>query len=108
MNPVPFDHKAHEGYNDTCIVCHHASLDSCSKKCHTPTGSKEGNYVNLERAMHQKGYEKSCLGCHDINQNEPKCAACHASWQKDRKLESSCTHMSHETVQENATAHGIG
>jgi hypothetical protein len=42
MNPVPFDHKAHEGHNDTCRVCHHASLDSCSKKCHTLAGSKEG------------------------------------------------------------------
>jgi hypothetical protein len=90
MNPVPFNHKAHEGYNETCIECHHASLDSCSKKCHTTAGSKDGDFVSLERAMHQKGYEKSCLGCHDINQNEPKCAACHESMAKDLKADSSC------------------
>jgi hypothetical protein len=90
MNPVPFDHKAHEGYNESCIVCHHESLDSCSKKCHTARGAKEGDYVNLERAMHQSGYKKSCLGCHEINQNDPKCAACHAFTGKERGLESSC------------------
>ena len=28
MNPVPFDHKAHETYNSTCMVCHHASLEA--------------------------------------------------------------------------------
>ena len=33
MNPVPFDHKSHEGYNDTCRVCHHASLTACNA-CH--------------------------------------------------------------------------
>ncbi len=27
MNPVPFDHKAHEQYNDTCRACHHENLD---------------------------------------------------------------------------------
>ena len=90
MDPVPFDHKAHETYNDTCLVCHHASLDSCSKTCHTANGSKEGGYVNIERAMHLKGYEKSCLGCHDIYQKEPKCAACHAFMAKDQIMETSC------------------
>ena len=90
MNPVPFDHKAHEGYNDTCRVCHHASLDSCSKKCHIPTGSKEGKYINLESAMHQKGDKKSCLGCHEINQRQPNCAACHSLNAENRMLETSC------------------
>jgi len=90
MNPVPFDHKSHEEYNDSCIVCHHASLESCSQKCHNTTGSKEGDFVNLERAMHQQGFEKSCLGCHEINQKDPNCAACHAPMVKDNKFESSC------------------
>jgi len=104
MNLVPFDHKSHEEYNDSCIVCHHASLDSCSKKCHTAKGSKDGDFVNIERAMHQKGYEKSCLGCHDINQKEPKCAACHALMPANRKLESSCLICHTKPSQENATA----
>ncbi len=90
MNPVPFDHKAHEKYNEACIVCHHASLDSCNKKCHATKGSKDGDFVNLERAMHQRGYDKSCLGCHEINQKEPKCAACHAFISGPPMLESSC------------------
>ncbi|MBW1901861.1 MAG: cytochrome C [Deltaproteobacteria bacterium] len=90
MNPVPFDHKAHEIDNDSCIVCHHASLDSCSKKCHTPPGSKEGEFITLERAMHLKGCEDSCVGCHETNQSEPKCAACHSFMEKGRKEEASC------------------
>ncbi len=100
INPVPFDHKAHEGYNDSCIACHHASLESCSQNCHTTAGSKEGDFVNLERAMHQQGYEKSCLGCHEINQKDPNCAACHASMAKDKKFETSCL-MCHMKPQEN-------
>ncbi len=99
MRPVPFNHKAHEKNNDSCIVCHHASLDSCSKKCHTPAGSKEGKYITLERAMHQKGYEDSCLGCHEINQSEPKCAACHAFIEKGRKQESYCLTCHMEPLQ---------
>lgn len=107
MNPVPFDHKAHEKYNDTCLVCHHASLDSCSKKCHTPAGSKEGKYVNLESAMHQKGHEKSCMGCHEINQREPNCAACHSLMTKDRKPEASCQICHMEPLRKNPHAAGL-
>lgn len=85
MNPVPLDHKAHEEYNDTCRVCHHASLDSCSKRCHTVAGTKQGEDVKLERAMHQIGTNKSCLGCHESNQREKRCAGCHAFMEKGRK-----------------------
>lgn len=90
MKPVPFDHKSHEAYNASCIICHHSSLDSCSKKCHTLAGSKEGDYVNLERAMHQKNYEESCVGCHKANQKEPRCAACHAFLEAEGKASSAC------------------
>ncbi len=90
MNPVPFNHEAHEINNDSCIVCHHSSLDSCTQKCHTPAGAREGQYINIERAMHQTGYNDSCLGCHETNQGEPKCAACHAFIEKGRVQESSC------------------
>ncbi len=85
MNSVPLDHKAHEKYNDTCRVCHHASLDSCSKKCHTLASTKEGKDVRLERAMHQIGTKKSCLGCHELDQRKKRCAGCHAFMEKGRK-----------------------
>jgi len=79
MNPVPFDHKAHEGYKDTCRVCHHASLTACNE-CHAiGKPLKEGNYVQLERAMHQWDSEKSCGGCHRLQQRFKECAGCHVS-----------------------------
>jgi hypothetical protein len=90
MFAVPFDHKAHESYNSTCLECHHAGLESCSKKCHTPQGAKTGGYVTLESAMHLKSSGKSCLGCHNINQNTPSCAACHGFMAADTRSESSC------------------
>lgn len=63
MPPVAYDHKAHEGYNDTCRVCHHASMDACSK-CHTLSGNKDGQFVNLEKSMHLASSNKACIGCH--------------------------------------------
>lgn len=77
MNPVPFDHKSHEGYSDTCKACHHASLSSCIS-CHAQGKPlKEGNYVKLNRAMHQGGVESSCIGCHQAKQQAKECAGCH-------------------------------
>jgi hypothetical protein len=81
MPAVPFDHKAHETYNDTCRVCHHADLNACSS-CHTPTGSEKGGFVSLENAMHRVGSDASCVGCHTARQSEPACAACHAPMAK--------------------------
>ena len=52
MPPVPFNHAAHEKYSDNCRVCHHASMDACSK-CHTLGGSPEGGNVTFEQAMHR-------------------------------------------------------
>mgnify|MGYP001037323050 CR=1 FL=1 len=89
MDPVPFDHKAHETQNETCRVCHHASLDSCSEKCHTLEGEKEGDFIKLAQAMHQPGSEKSCQGCHDNRQQEKECAGCHAFITKAGKPETS-------------------
>ena len=77
MNPVPFDHKSHEAYNDSCRVCHHASLSSCNS-CHgLAKPLKEGNNVKLDRAMHQQGSEMSCIGCHQAKQQAKECAGCH-------------------------------
>ena len=77
MNPVPFDHKAHETYNESCKACHHASLESCSA-CHTLAGKPEGSMVKLAQAMHRVTAEASCIGCHQQAQAEPACAGCHA------------------------------
>jgi len=76
MKLVPFDHKLHEAKNDSCMVCHHADLKSCSE-CHTIKGDEKGKFINLERAMHSLGNEQSCQGCHAQRQSDPKCAGCH-------------------------------
>ncbi len=91
MNAVPFDHKAHEGYNDSCKVCHHAELTSCAS-CHTIDGAKEGNQVKLAQAMHQRDAEASCIGCHNQEKKKPTCAGCHSSIPQGRALaaEDSC------------------
>lgn len=81
MNPVPFDHKSHEVYNDTCRVCHHAALDSCAK-CHTVAGGPDGKHIQLERAMHTLGQNSSCQGCHQTKQQQKQCAGCHYALNK--------------------------
>ena len=88
MMRVPFPHKAHEKYNDTCRVCHHGELKSCAN-CHTINGSKEGKYVKLETAMHQTGKQSSCQGCHGLKKQKNDCAGCHALMGKKRNHESS-------------------
>jgi hypothetical protein len=84
MNLVPFNHKAHENYNDTCRVCHHANLNACVQ-CHTMQGTKEGDQITLEASMHRRSVNMSCLGCHDLNQRDPKCAGCHAGIARARQ-----------------------
>ncbi len=91
MLPVPFNHKAHEGYSDNCRQCHHASLESCAT-CHTVQGDEKGKQVKLAQAMHDENAGQSCVGCHKQQQAEPKCAGCHSSITQSRVLanESSC------------------
>ncbi len=84
MKLVPFNHKAHEGYNATCRSCHHASLSACVE-CHTIQGSKEGDYVKLEQAMHRLKAQQSCMGCHDRKLQDRACAGCHTSFEKKRQ-----------------------
>lgn len=96
MNPVPFDHKAHEGYNTTCRVCHHADLKSCST-CHSMEGTKEGKGIKLAQAMHQMDKNQSCMGCHETRKTDKNCSGCHAHLSKTREPDKgTCTlcHMS--------------
>ncbi len=89
MNFTPFDHKAHEDYNDTCRVCHHKEMGSCNK-CHTVPGSKDGKGVSLENAMHQMDSSRSCKGCHEKQKSDKKCMGCHSLIPKTNKDENSC------------------
>ena len=77
MYPVPFDHRSHEDYSQSCKICHHASLQSCSS-CHTNAGKKEGDNVKLAQAMHSLTSQASCMGCHQEKMKAPECAGCHA------------------------------
>ena len=103
MNAVPFDHKSHEKYNDTCRVCHHADLNTCSS-CHSVAGKKEGNYVRSEQAMHQLDSDRSCLGCHGSKQSEPSCAGCHASIPIESKQQTSYCVQCHAKPPQGSTA----
>jgi hypothetical protein len=94
MDMVPFNHKAHETYNDTCRVCHHADLDACVR-CHTVQGSKEGDHVKLEQAMHRLNASQSCMGCHESHQSDPNCAGCHSSFENKRQQDSSACKNCH-------------
>ncbi len=89
MNSVPFDHKAHEGYSDSCRVCHHPSMSACNS-CHTQIGAKEGKWVTLELAMHQQNANESCMGCHNAVKTRTNCAGCHARMNPAQKDEKSC------------------
>ncbi len=84
MNFVPFNHQAHEKYNDSCRVCHHAALDDCVQ-CHSLEGSKEGDNVTLQQAMHRLNVNQSCMGCHEDKLNKQSCAGCHTSFEKKRQ-----------------------
>jgi hypothetical protein len=91
---VPFNHKAHEGFNNTCLVCHHASLTACAE-CHTVDGAKEGNFVQLNQAMHQVGADPSCIGCHTTAQKDKNCAGCHTFIRKGLKQDTASCRACH-------------
>jgi hypothetical protein len=84
MNLVPFNHQAHEKYNDSCRVCHHAALNSCVQ-CHSLEGSKKGKNVTLQQSMHRLKVSQSCMGCHESKLTQPICAGCHTSFEKKRQ-----------------------
>ncbi|MCJ7772926.1 MAG: hypothetical protein MUP22_07310 [Desulfobacterales bacterium] len=89
MNPVPFNHVAHEKSNETCRGCHHEDLQSCVK-CHTLSGAKEGKGHNLMQAMHQETANQSCIGCHNLNKKAKECAGCHSLMPEKIVNETTC------------------
>jgi hypothetical protein len=97
MNPVPFNHKAHESYNATCRVCHHAELNACVS-CHSLAGSKENNTFKLEQAMHRVRAESSCIGCHTETQSDARCAGCHDTIAKAPKQDSDACLTCHTSL----------
>lgn len=78
MQPVLFNHRAHEAVTDSCTVCHHARLEQggCTT-CHTVPGSPAGGNLPLASAMHKPDATQSCVGCHQIQTQKPECAGCH-------------------------------
>jgi len=78
MRLVPFDHEAHEKSARSCRVCHHEDLASCAS-CHTVGGSRKGQQIKLETAMHQLKSRRSCRGCHAAAQAAGSCAGCHTA-----------------------------
>ena len=76
MNRVPFNHKGHEFYSDTCRVCHHAAISPCSS-CHNGSDPETTGVISLEQAMHRPDSSISCIGCHEIRTGRTDCRGCH-------------------------------
>lgn len=76
MAAVVFDHKAHESSVESCRSCHHETLQSC-ESCHSFEGKESGDFITLAQAMHNKGSDRSCIGCHADVHQEKECAGCH-------------------------------
>lgn len=86
MDPVLFNHKAHEEASDSCRVCHHQRISACTD-CHTVEGAQEGDFVTLGQAMH-----KSCVGCHQQTlMSKPECAGCHGPLNRPMEIKTACT-----------------
>jgi len=76
LNSVPFSHVGHEGFNQTCRVCHHKTMKAC-KECHTLAGSEMSDGITLQQAMHEMDSDHSCVGCHETHKSDMECAGCH-------------------------------
>lgn len=86
---VAFNHKLHETALDNCRTCHHTKIAACSE-CHTLAGKKEGNFVQLEQAMHAVKAKASCVGCHNTTKADPSCAGCHSQIPVSAASDKSC------------------
>ena len=89
ISPVAFDHKMHESSTKSCQSCHHASLEKCSA-CHTPAGDKKGDFITLEKAMHEVKDAQSCVGCHTQAQKKQDCAGCHSQMPFGKSDQGAC------------------
>ena len=103
MNLVPFNHKAHEDFNDNCRVCHHSSMQTCSE-CHAPAGSPPASGIeapSLESAMHKADSRRSCQGCHNAGKQDQSCAGCHAPIGLNREVREEACIKCHSIPVEN-------
>lgn len=76
-NPgVVFDHLGHERRTTFCTTCHHKTPKPCVE-CHTQKGKKEGAFFTTEIAYHKNSSERSCIGCHQQEMKQVRCAGCH-------------------------------
>ncbi|HDL03793.1 MAG TPA: cytochrome C [candidate division Zixibacteria bacterium] len=89
MNSVPFDHKAHEGFTNSCRDCHHETLKAC-KECHTLAGDEVGDGITTQRAMHEMKSGHSCVGCHEKHKYDPQCGGCHSLMEQGRLSQHAC------------------
>lgn len=89
MEPVAFNHKAHEQYNDDCSTCHPKSL----KVFGTATDSEDAEAVDTNERfelMHAADNPGSCVGCHNVKKQDPNCAGCHDMIPAGRTSDQSC------------------
>jgi hypothetical protein len=89
MEPVAFNHKAHEISVASCKICHHKALTDC-KSCHTVFGDKKGDFISLESAMHNMTSQNSCFSCHNLEKKKSECAGCHSSIPEENFPKKSC------------------
>ncbi|MCF8070207.1 MAG: hypothetical protein K9L30_16610 [Desulfobacterales bacterium] len=94
MDFVPFDHKTHETKNNNCRVCHHEEMTTCNK-CHTIKGDDKGGQVRLSQAMHKSKTAQSCVGCHEIMQQQKDCAGCHTMAARNAKMDQAACKTCH-------------
>jgi len=76
LEPVAFDHRAHENRAGFCRDCHHDSTASCGE-CHTLDGAEKGQWVNAQLAFHDAEAPQSCIGCHNEQKRAGGCVGCH-------------------------------
>lgn len=87
---VGFDHQAHEPRARFCSTCHHETLAAC-KSCHTLTGKKEGRFITVATAYHQRDAKQSCVGCHARKARASECAGCHEALTAHRSKQACVT-----------------
>lgn len=89
MQPVAFNHVAHEQKADACRSCHHQTLKNCAE-CHTESGDEKGKGVPLVGAMHNSGSSHSCIGCHKQSTMAGDCAGCHEAMPQKQFSQLAC------------------